>query len=308
MAQKQREKFMIKSEVTEIIKEPFDVYLSNSHFASCSTIKKYKKSPLHKKCQVDSDTEATAFGRMYHEFVLERDEFDKKYFVLDDSKFVQEISATYKNPRGTALYQAWFMDELSKAPKGSSPITLGEFQIMDDMKRELLKHAFVRYLLKASEKEVSAYGIIDGVLTKGRFDMYLERKRWIADLKTLRDSSESGIKNYLKTFDGHLQPAIYTLLAEKHIGDGMPWKFFWIGQEKVYPYAVGIYKASPQMMAVGLHEGGLLLAEHKFCTENDYYEGYEAFVGNEFGIREIDFPAYAIKDYQFYDQQRKKQD
>lgn len=291
---------MIKSEVTEIIHEPFDVYRKNDHFASCSTIKNYKKSPLHKKYTFFKDTDAIKFGRMYHEFILEPSEFEKNYFVLDDRKVVEELSATYKNPRATDLYKAWFMDEIGKQTSGAEIITLGEYQMMCDMRDQLLKHKFVRYLLKASEKEVSAYGMIDGVLTKGRFDMFLERKRWIADLKTLKDASESGIVSYLKNYDGHLQPAIYTLLAEQYLGNGMPWKFFWIGQEKVPPYAVGIYKASPQVIAVGLHEGGLLLQEHKFCTENNQYDGYEAFVDNEFGIREISLPAYAIKDYQFF--------
>lgn len=302
MKNKQEDRFMIRSELTEFVNEPFDVYIGNDHFASGSMLKKYKRSPLHKIGMIDKMTEAKEIGRIYHEFLLEPLSFQKNFIVIDDREKIAELSLEYKNPRSSNKYKDWYFEQTGG--QDLTPIFYHDFCRLNEMKTVLFNNPFARYLVEKSQVEISAYGIIDGVLCKGRFDMLIEKKRWIADLKTVRDASYLGFQGYLKDFDGHLQPAQYTQLAEQYLGDGMPWKFFWIAQEKIPPYAVGIYQASAQLIAVGAHELGLLLAEHKFCEENKQYDGYEVFVDNEFGIREIDFPHYAIKDYQFYNKKK----
>ena len=292
-------KFMIKSELTEFVNEPFDDYVANDHFANVSTLKKYKKSPLHKLLEVDKITEAKEIGRMYHCFVLEPKQFEKTYVEIDDRNIIEEILAEgYKNPRNTNKYKDWYFEKTGGLDR--VPIMQYELELLRGMKKELLRHNFARYLIERSSLEISAYGMVDGILSKGRYDMLLLQKRWIADLKAVRDSSYFGFQQYLKDFSGQLQVGLYTQLAENYVPDGMPWRFFWIAQEKIYPYAVGIYQASAQITAVGIHEIGILLQEHKFCLDNDQYDGYEVFVDNEFGIREIDLPNYVIKDYQFF--------
>lgn len=282
-----------------VFDEPFETYREHEDFASQSTLEKYKKSPLHALHEEFKETEALRFGRLYHEFILTPEEFVKNYYLADDTKLLAELSQSYVNPVGTKAYKSWFAEQLGFA-KGKEIVTSKDFIKMQSMRQELMKYTFIRYLLKATKKEVSAYGEIDGIKAKGRFDMYLEKKRWIVDLKTVSDASEDGFTYYLKNFNGHLQPALYTQLAEQAHDDGLMWKFYWIAQEKEKPYAVAIYRASPQIIAVGIHEVGLLIKEWEYCHKNNQYDGYEVFVDNDFGIREISLPPYAIKDYQFF--------
>jgi len=292
---------IIETGLTITINNPFSEYLACTEFLSTSTAKKYKRSPLHKLLMEDKDTDAKSIGRMYHSYILEPLTFEQEYFIIDDRKKVDELinDHNYKAPRSTNLYKEWYAEQLDKNA-GKIPISNEELSMFQDMKKELYRNPFIKYLIEKSEKEISAYGIVDGVLCKGRYDMLMLSKRWISDLKTVLDASDKGFQRYLTQFDGHLQPALYTQLAEQYLNDGMPWTFFWIAQEKFKPYAAAIYKASPQIINVGAHEMGLLIAQHKYCEETGDYRGYEVFVDNKFGIREISLPAYAIKDYQFF--------
>lgn len=284
---------------TEIVKERFEIYIKNSNHLSCSTAKKYKKSPLHKEKEIQKETEALRISSMYHDYILENHLFWEYYYSLDETEILEELSIKYTNPRNTNRYREWYAIESAKSGNKTFA-TPKEIDNLKAMRKELLKYPFINYLLNNSEKEVSAYGQFDGVPVKGRFDMINYKRRWIADLKGLVDASEKGIKKYLVDYDGHLQPALYTHLAQNLTADDSPWTFYWIAQEKVPPFAVGIYKASIQVINVGLHELGLLVEQHRYCEETGDFAGYEVFIDNEFGIKEIDLPAYAIKDYSFY--------
>jgi exodeoxyribonuclease VIII len=287
----------------ELIHEPFSKYLETGR-ASCSTIKKLKRSPLHWHEIEDKDTEAMAFGRMYHSFILEHKTFDKYYFVFDETDILEKlIGEESKKPRGTNAYKEWYEQQMVLAA-GKIMVGLEDYEKINRMRSRLFANHFVKYLLLSGRQEVSAYGVLNNTEVKGRFDNINEKKRFITDLKTVADASEDGFRKYIQDFDGHIQPVMYLDLIEEITGDGMPWRFYWIAQEKTPPYDYGIYVPDAPMLAVGRYEYEMLLSQYQYCKETGNYEGYSVFIENKYGIREVSLPPWKIKDYQFYNQKK----
>ena len=81
-------------------------------------------------------------------------------------------------------------------------------------------------------------------------------------------------------------------------------QFLFIAQEKHYPYAVNVFRASAQFLAVGIYEYEILLEQHKYCLENGIYEGYSVFCDNIYGITEIDVPSWKIEELNFFNSKK----
>jgi len=287
----------------KLLKDSFNNYLSAEGYASASALKKLKRSPLHFKEQVISDTDALIFGRLYHTFILEPEQFDKEYYVFNDADIIEKLKAEgSKNPRATNFYKSWLAGVESEA-EGKTMIDLTTFEKIRTMKERLFSDPIAKYLLLSGRQEVSGYGQINGVNVKIRMDSLSEKKRFIADLKTVADASEDGfIKKYVAAHDGHIQAGIYTDFMEQLTGE--PHRFFWVAQEKEPPFAVAIYKASTQMLSVACYEYEMLLEQWQYCKDSEKYEGYEVFCDNKFHVKEIDLPNYSIKDYSFNNKRR----
>jgi exodeoxyribonuclease VIII len=128
-----------------------------------------------------------------------------------------------------------------------------------------------------------------------------EVKKIIVDLKTAKKASADGFQKAAAEMNYHIQAAYYSDLLEKYSGDGRPYTFFFIAQEKVAPYAFNIFESSAQFISQGRYEYEMLLQMYRYCVDNNTWPGYQIFCQNKYGILELKLPPWAIKDLTYYD-------
>lgn len=274
-----------------------DEYHGNKDYISASGLKLIKKSPLHFKEHVTVETEALLFGSAYHTYILEPEVFEKEYFVFDPLKRPdpsKNFNATVNKDWKNNIYLQY-----------RNVISKEQFDQIRSMKDRLFKNIYARNLLKKGIAEQSF--IFDAITFEGkdigikiRPDYIKDKKRVIVDLKTCQDASENGFQKQAAQYDYHIQAALYCDMMEQYTGDKMPWSFIFIAQEKAYPYAYGIYEASPQFISQGRYEYEQLILLYQQCKDNNHYPGYQVFVENKFGIKEISLPPWAIREINFY--------
>jgi exodeoxyribonuclease VIII len=284
----------VKGSVSDMSNE---LYHGNHDYVSASGLKKIKKSPLHFKEEKTVQTDAMVFGTAYHTFILEPDKFEDEIFVFDPMKRPDPT----KNFNAT-VNKAWKNDIYLQH---ETVITLEQFEQIKAMKERLFKNIYVKYLFRKGEAEKSF--MFDTTTFEGkplgikiRPDYIKANKRVVVDLKTTSDASELGFQKNAANFDYHIQAALYADLIEKYYNDGLSWSFIFVAQEKVFPYAYGVYEASHQFISQGRYEYEQLLLLYQQCKENDKWPGYQVFVENKFGIKEFSLPPWAIREINFY--------
>jgi exodeoxyribonuclease VIII len=284
----------VKTNIKDLSNED---YHGNKDYVSASGLKLIKKSPLHYKEHVTVETEALLFGSAYHTYILEPEIFDSEFFVFNPLKRPDPS----KNFNATVNKQ-WKNDIYLQH---KNVITVEQYEQIKSMKDRLFKNIYARNLLKKGIAEQSF--MFDAVTfenkeigVKVRPDYIKEKKRIVVDLKTCSDASEQGFQKQAAQYDYHIQAALYVDMMEQFKGDRMPWSFIFIAQEKSYPYAYGIYEASPQFIAQGRYEYEQLIMLYQQCKETDNYPGYQVFVENKFGIKELSLPPWAIREINFY--------
>ena len=275
-----------------ITKDTNEEYHANKDFIGSSSLRKYKESPLHFLADLPKKTDALDFGIMYHCYVLEPEEFKRLYHVYDpnDRPFPQNTFQKKEN-------KEWLQKLESDHPY---LVNNAEIEVLKLMKNRLFSSNYVRHLFKKGEAEMSHYTEINGVKVKVRTDW--KSDKYLIDLKTTRNASKNGFVRNALEYEYYIQAAYYLDIVESI--DQKSRQFLFIAQEKHYPYAVNIFRASAQFLAIGRYEYEILLEQHKYCLENGYYKGYSVFADNIYGITEIDVPAYKIEELKFYNEKK----
>jgi hypothetical protein len=276
-------------------KDSNEDYHANKEYIGSTSLKKYMKSPLYYKEAIQEDTPALIFGSAYHCFVLEPELFAKEYYVLDpeDRPDKTKTMAANDNKYWKADLVDTYQDKL---------ISIDIFNVLKAMKARLFSHPYARYLLTGGENEVSHYTEYDGVKVKIRTDSIIEKKCIIADLKTCQDASKDKFPNNSAEFGYHFSGAFYTDVAQHIYNTFQTWKFYIIAQEKKAPYLFNIFRLSSQALAIGNYEYKQCLDQHVYCEQTGEYRGLDIFADNEFGINELNVPAYKVKEINFYNE------
>lgn len=90
-----------------------DALMRGDSHLSYSSLTAFMDGPrkfIDYKLGVREETDAMLFGQMLHCLVLEPQEFDKRYFCLNDEDKVREIGGG--NPRATKLYKEWRAEQV----------------------------------------------------------------------------------------------------------------------------------------------------------------------------------------------------
>lgn len=285
-----------------------DKYYSLEGFVSASMMKQLKRSPAHfkewKDAPEEEESEALIFGRAYHCFVLEPDEFAQRFYVLDDKEIVAKlIEGGSKRPAATKEYSEWLQKE-SAIASGRTLVSAADFDTIKAMRSELMHHRYARMLITQGENEVAFTGKLETqagpVPVKMKLDKVNEAKRAIVDLKTTRNADANIYPKLASDTELQIQAAFYSDMMELYSGDGRPWSFYFIAQEKYPPYAFNIFEASPQFINQGRYEYELLISLWRYCVANDIWPSYQVFCQNKFGIVELNLPAYKIRPLEYY--------
>jgi len=300
------ESTFIKSANIQEFKGTEDEYHANKDYVSASGLKRLKVSPAHFiEPEEEGETDAMLFGSAYHSFILEPEKFESSYYVFDDHAIYEVlIGEGFKSPRSTKQYKEWLESEMRIVGERKS-ISKDDFEKIKAMREKLMRHPYCRMLLTGGRNEIGYMGEIETeagkINIKIKPDHIIDGKKICVDLKTTIDASADGFTRHAADLDYHIQASLYSDILTKISEDNRDWSFFFIVQEKKRPFAFNIFEASNQFISQGRYEYEMLLQLYKFCTENNYWPGYQVWCQNKYGILELKLPVWSIKDLTYYD-------
>lgn len=196
---------------------------------------------LYMQGKLKKESDALNFGSAYDCLLFTPHEFDQRFHVFDDREILEEIGG--KNPRATLKYREWKADQDDEVGE-KSVLTADEYQQAIDMITRLddsgvlniymqgeYQVEFLQTLKIKGFEEVPVRGFLD-VLGDG----------FIVDSKSTR--SINSFRKDVRFMDYDIQAFLYTTAFG--IKD-----FYWVAQEKSYPYLPAVYKASEETLDSG---------------------------------------------------------
>lgn len=246
---------------------------------SRSGIMEFKTSPLHywdRYLNPDRErgesTVALEFGNALHTFVLEPNEFFKRYAV-----------APKVDKRTTAGKTAWQIFENENA--GKELITEVILKELENMAAVLFAHPEIKELITGAKYEKSIYWRDNdtGLLLKCRPDIW--HSFAICDLKTTADASQYAFEKSVYQYGYHIQAAMMQDAIQALEGKWLD-DFIFIPIEKKRPYATTYYPLDPMAIEEGRKEYKKQLVGMKECMERNSWPGYQSKI--------ISLPRYAF--------------
>ena len=230
-------------------------YLS---YSSCKeALKDIKLWEMYMQGRLRKDSDALRFGSVYDKLLFESQSFSDEFVVINDDKITAEIGG--RSPRATKVYKDWLKEQTMQATiDGKVVVNDNDYKQAMEMIERLDKTA-VREEFLNGNYQVEFNSFIEGlegddIPVRGFLDC--KGDGYISDSKTTQRMS--GFRYDVFKFGYDIQAYIYCRVFD--VKD-----YYWVVQEKAYPYAVGVYKATPQTIESG---------ERKFNTAVEKIKAY----------------------------------
>lgn len=228
-----------------------------------------------------NETESLVFGRAFHKYVLEQDDFDKEFATIP--------LFDRRRKGGKELYEQFVCENAEK-----TIITEDQYLTIIGMKESIMRNKYARALLQG-EKEASYYFVDDitGIDCKVRPDCIRELKDRIiiTDLKSCTSAQTEVFRKDCVNYGYDLQAAMYKTAIEKEYAK--PVDFVFIAVEKKPPYMINLLQADELFLARGYSIFREYIGIYKECLENGDWYGYNGFSGF---INNLALPAYLLRD------------
>lgn len=197
------------------------------------------------------------YGKAFHCSILEPDEFDKRFFALDDSKIIKKLlSEGSKKPRATNKYKDWHQEQLSIVGDRSI-ISVEDYNDMMRMQDAIFDRSQCRDMLSNTKKEVAYKGNIEGINVKCKADV-LRPGLFALDLKGIKEApTPSMVTKLLYSYKWVRQSAFYLDILKVD-------SFWFLTIEKTYPYTIGLYEVSKERLEQGRDMYMDLLKQYNF--------------------------------------------
>jgi hypothetical protein len=242
-----------------------------------STLGEMARSPAHYRWALENEKEKTPsmrFGSLVHCLVLEPDNFEKTYYVAEETV-----------RRGT---KAW--DALEFRAQGREILKPVEYAEACAMTKAIRTHPKAGEVLAACSMREASIRWTDaatGLGCKARADAMSIEHSVIADVKTCQDASDFAFARDIVNMRYHWQAAMYVDGAEAVTKK--PFLFVFIAVEKDPPYGVGVYLISEAFLAAGRKAYKDALQDVLLCITNNTWPCYAD------GAVEIQAPAWMEK-------------
>jgi hypothetical protein len=198
---------------------------------------------LYMAGKLRKESPALTFGSMYDMMLFEPDKAKATYQVIDHDEIMEKMSdrvKALKNPKSSSEYKAAVQQLKTEAIEEDR-------QLVDESEWKTA-HFMVKRLIDSGIKDGYMMGdyqvefneFIDDIPVRGFFDC--KGAEYVSDSKSTR--SIPGFKYDVNKFSYDIQAYIYTQVA------GLD-DFFWVAQEKTYPYPVAVYKAKEETILRG---------------------------------------------------------
>jgi hypothetical protein len=254
-----------------IIDKDDDWYYADKKFVSNSQLGQILRGgPQTLKAYYErgsKDTAAFTFGRAAHCLLLEPEAFDSRYYAIDDTEKCEEIGGA--RPRTTKKYKEW-LEPILEDNKHRDLLSLDDMQTLQDMVDKARSYPQVRDLIdSANKREVIYQKTLLGVPCKIKVDA-INTGNFILDYKTSKDPAT--LFNFAKTVRNYhydRQGAFYCDVA------GVD-SFWFLVQEKTYPYTVCLAELSSDSLEEGRrkYQLGLEMYKNHFIDNPDKIDSF----------------------------------
>ena len=222
----------LRDKLTESVGKPHLSYSSLKY-----ALGDMKLWEMYMRGQLKKESEALTFGSMYDMLLFEPEKAIESYHVLDDSEIVATIGGKF--PRNTKRYREWKEEEMQKH---SNKEIAGQedWKKAHDMIQRLKDCGLYDKRFAGGKYQVEFNVDLDGVPLKGFLDCLQDD--CIIDSKSSR--SVSKFRYDVNSFSYDIQAYVYTKVFD--IKD-----FYWVVQEKAYPYFPADVKCSEETLFKG---------------------------------------------------------
>ncbi len=218
----------------------------------------FKKMVVEKESLVREPNSAFDIGTCAHECFLEQ----------DTSRFVALPEGLDRRTKEGKEIYATFMTE----NEGKRVITNDQLQTILAMFDVISSNKLASELVSNSQVEVGAVYKDDatGLMCKFRPDILNLEKGYIADYKTCFAASPHEFSKAVARYFYHLSAAHY-MAGASQLWPGAIKDYFFICQEKTYPFAVAVYKLDPTDIFKSFDLRTKILKKIDYCFKNDQW-------------------------------------
>ena len=192
---------------------------------------------MYMKGELKRESEALFFGSLYDMLLFEPEKAHDLYFPLDDSLVVDDIGG--RNPRATNKYKEWKAEQAEKA-EAKELVSMEDWQKAHEMIQRLRDCGLYDKRFAGGKYQVEFNVDLDGVPLKGYLDCLQDDS--IIDSKSSRSIEK--FRYDVRSFSYDIQAYIYTKVF------GIK-EFWWLVQEKAYPFYPADVKCSEETLFSG---------------------------------------------------------
>jgi hypothetical protein len=191
---------------------------------------------MYMRGQIKKESDALTFGSLYDMMLFEPEKVNDQFYNLDDGDIIADIGGKY--PRNTKKYREW-KAQIAEENSDKTIISSEDWKKASEM-IERLKACGLLSSYLSGKYQVEFNEDIDGVPVKGFLDCLGDG--FITDSKSSR--SVSKFRYDVNSFSYDIQAYIYTSVFG--IKD-----YYWVVQEKAYPFYPALVKCSDETLFKG---------------------------------------------------------
>ena len=194
---------------------------------------------MYMRGQLKKESDALTFGTLYDMLLFEPDKAHDSYYVLDDMDIVNSIGGKY--PRNTKKYREWKAEAAQVACNADKELVNQEdWKKAEEMIERLKSSGIYDKRFAQGRYQVEFNVDLDGIPLKGFLDCLQDG--FIVDSKSSRSIDK--FRYDVNSFSYDIQAYIYTKVFD--IKD-----FYWVVQEKSFPYYPADVKCTEETMFRG---------------------------------------------------------
>jgi hypothetical protein len=195
---------------------------------------------MYMRGQLKKESDALYFGSLYDLLLFEPEKFADTYYTLDDSDIVASIGGKY--PRSTKRYKEW-KAEASQTAENANKLLAPEEDVKKakEMIQRLKDCGLYDKRFAGGKYQVEFNVDLDGVPLKGFLDC-LQEGDYIVDSKSSRSIEK--FRYDVNSFSYDIQAYVYTKVFDLR-------DFYWVVQEKAYPFYPADVKCSEETLFRG---------------------------------------------------------
>ena len=194
---------------------------------------------MYMRGQLKKESQALTFGSLYDMMLFEPDNVKDRFYCLDDSDIVATIGG--RNPRNTKKYREWKAEALQTTQNADKElVSTEEWKTAEEMIERLKVSGLYDKRFAGGKYQVEFNVDLDGVPLKGFLDC-------LQDDCIIDSKSSRGINKFkwdVSSWSYDIQAYIYTKVFD--IKD-----FYWVVQEKTFPFFPADVKCSEETLFKG---------------------------------------------------------